>query len=132
MKDLIFDDFQNCVNESLLRHKSILDIITKLEESQGRVNRALVKSVTNCGCIEINGKKQCLPEDYDDIEELTQCLKSHLSGELCHNCKDVIEDEIGNHLFYLTSLCNALDINLYDVMLKEYNKLETLGKYNFR
>ena len=54
MKDIIFDSFQNDVSESLLRHKSILDVLTKYTESSSRVNRAVAKAVTNCGCIEIN------------------------------------------------------------------------------
>ena len=29
MNDLIFDDLQNCIDSSLIRHKSIIDIITK-------------------------------------------------------------------------------------------------------
>ena len=33
VKDIIFDSFQNDVSESLLRHKSILDLITKYSES---------------------------------------------------------------------------------------------------
>ena len=132
MKDMIFDDFQNCVSESLLRHKSILDIITKLDESQARVNRALIKSFTNCGCIEINGKKQCIPDETQTIEELNNCLKSHLNGELCDNCRDIISTELGNHLFYIASLCNALDLNLYDILINEYDKLNTLGKYRLR
>ena len=36
MKDIIFDDFQNCVNDSLIRHKSILDILTKYSESTSK------------------------------------------------------------------------------------------------
>ncbi|MBO3447166.1 DUF1573 domain-containing protein, partial [Clostridium botulinum] len=30
------------------------------------------------------------------------------------------------------SLCNLLDLNLYDILLKEYNKINTLGKYSMR
>ena len=56
MKDIIFDSFQNDVSESLLRHKSIIDVLTKYSESSSRVNRAVAKAVTNCGCIEINAK----------------------------------------------------------------------------
>ena len=41
MKDCIFDNFQNSVDESLLRHRSVLDVITKLQESDARVNRAV-------------------------------------------------------------------------------------------
>lgn len=132
MKDVIFDDFQNSVNESLLRHKSILDIITKLQESESRISRAVAKSVTNCGCLEIDAKKQKSPEEVDDFEALDNCLKTHVKGSLCDNCREVIQSEIGNNLFYLTSLCNVLDINLYDVLIKEYDKINTLGKYTLR
>lgn len=134
MKDVIFDEFQNSVSESLLRHKSILDIMTKLQDSESRINRAVAKSVTNCGCIEICGKKQSIPvgEDNIDIDSLRKSLKSHVKGSLCDSCREVIEREIGNNLFYLTSLCDALDLNLYDILLKEYDKIKTLGDYSFR
>ena len=133
MKDVIFDDFQNSVNNSLLRHKSILDILSKYQESQARANRAICKAVTNCGCIEICAKKQNMLEDDDlSLEELNPRLSSHIKGDLCENCREVIEREIGNNLFYLTSLCNALDLNLFDILLKEYNKMDTLGKFTFR
>jgi hypothetical protein len=132
MKDVIFDDFQNSVDESLLRHKSILDVITKLQESQSRINRAVVKSVTGCGCIKISANKQSLPEECEDIDNLSSCFKTHLEGQLCDSCREIIEGEIGNNLFYLTSLCNVLGVNLYDVLLKEYGKINTLGKYTFR
>ncbi|AIY80831.1 DUF1573 domain-containing protein [Clostridium botulinum] len=132
MKDIIFDDFQNSVNDSLLRHKSILDILTKYSESSSRVNRAVAKSVTNCGCININASKQNSLNQDKSVDDLSTYLESHLSGELCENCREIIEKEIGNNLFYLTSLCNNLDINLYDVLLKEHDKINTLGKFAFR
>jgi NTP pyrophosphatase (non-canonical NTP hydrolase) len=132
MKDVIFDDYQNLVHESLLRHKSILDISTKLQDSQARINRALAKSVTNCGCLQIEAKKQHMPNEEDDIESLKNCLQTHLKGEICENCREVLEREIGNNLFYLTSLCNVVDISLYDVLLREYDRINTLGKYTLR
>lgn len=132
MKDIIFDDFQNAVESSLLRHKSILDIMTKYAESQARVNRAIAKSVTNCGCIEIDANKQFIPFENDSRDVVNISLDNHLKGELCENCREVIEREIGNNVFYLTSLCNALNINLYDVLLKENDKINTLGKFTFR
>jgi hypothetical protein len=132
MKDVIFDELQDKVNESLLRHKSILDILTKFQESNARINRAVVKSVTNCGCITIDASKQQIPCDDDDIESLNNCMKTHLNGELCDGCREVVEREIGNNIFYLTALCNLLDVNLYDALIKEYDKMNTLGKYTFR
>ena len=134
MKDCIFDNFQNSVDESLLRHRSILDIITKLQESEARVNRAVVKSITNCGCIKVEAKKQYTPDNIDDLDldDLSASLDTHMEGKLCENCREIIERELGNNLFYTTSLCNLLDLNLYDVILKEYDKINTLGKYNLR
>ena len=132
MKDVIFDDFQNLVHDSLLRHKSILDIMTKLQDSQARINRALAKSVTNCGCLEIQAKKQHIPSESDDIEVLKECLQTHVKGEICDSCREVLEREIGNNMFYLTSLCNIMDISLYDVLIKEYDRINTLGKYTLR
>lgn len=134
MKDLIFDEFQNAVDNSLLRHKSILDIMTKLQESQARVNRAVIKAVTSCGCLEIQAKKQCIPENIDeiDLDDISDCFDKHLKGSLCDSCREVIEREIGNHLFYVTSLCNSLDISLFDIYLKEYKKITTFDKFTFR
>ncbi|MBE6052975.1 MAG: DUF1573 domain-containing protein [Clostridium sartagoforme] len=129
MKDIIFDNFQNDVNENLLRHRSILDIMTKLSESNSRVNRAIAKSVTNCGCIKISATKQ---NDFDNDNNLSPSFNTHIEGTLCNNCREVIESEIGNNIFYLTSLCNCLDLNLYDIFLKEENKINVLGKFTLR
>jgi NAD(P)H-nitrite reductase large subunit len=134
MKDVIFDDFQNSVGESLLRHRSILDIMTKLQESEARINRAIAKTVTNCGCMEVEAKKQemTIHKDDMDLQELKKHLQTHLSGTACENCRDVLEREVGNHMFYLASLCNLLDLNLYDILLKEYDRIDTLGKFSLR
>lgn len=136
MKDVIYDDFQNSVDQCLLRHRSILDILTKFQESQAKVSRAVAKSITCCGCVKLLTIKKSLPEEFDSedvsIEKLSQYLNKDIQGELCENCREVIEREIGNNLFYLTSLCNVLDLNLYDILIKEYDKINTLGKYNLR
>jgi len=129
VKDSICKDFQQSVSELLIRHKSILDIMTKLEEAQARVNRAIAKAVTNCGCIKVNARKQIVPLDIN-IEDLKNHMSAHIEGELCENCRDIIEKEIGNHLFYIASLCNTLDISLDNVLEKEYENINTLGIYN--
>lgn len=132
MKDIIFDNFQNDVNGSLLRHRSILDILTKYTESSARVNRAIAKSATNCGCIKLSVSKQTITDLNDNLDELTDSLSSHIEGKICDNCREIVEREMGNNLFYLTSLCNTLNINLYDVIIKEDDKINTLGKFTFR
>lgn len=129
MKDLLYDHFQDSVGELLIRHKSILDVLTKFQESQSRVSRAVVKAVTSCGCIEIDSKKQNISEDVS-LQELKNYMDTHLKGNLCSNCRDIIEKEMGNNLFYIAALCNVLDISMYDVLLKEYEKMNTLGIYN--
>ncbi|HAK41575.1 MAG TPA: DUF1573 domain-containing protein [Clostridium sp.] len=142
MKDLIFDEFQNSVDSSLLRHKSILDILSKLHESESRVNRSVIKAVTSCGCVKIKAEKQNISYSLSDDNEnnldkltlgdLQIPLSSHIDGKICDSCRKVIEREIGNHLFYITSLCNSLDINLYDVLLTEYKNITTFDKINLR
>ncbi|SHJ89900.1 nucleoside triphosphate pyrophosphohydrolase family protein [Paramaledivibacter caminithermalis] len=129
MKDLLCDKFQNSVDEVLIRHRSILDIITKLQESSAKINRAVIKSVTNCGCIKINASKHKIPENID-YNNINKYLDSHLKGELCEVCKEKIIEEMGRNLFYLSALANDFDISLYDIILRESKKIDALGKFN--
>ncbi|HHY81208.1 MAG TPA: DUF1573 domain-containing protein [Clostridiales bacterium] len=131
MKDVMFADYQSMINDQLLRHRSILDIITKCQDAASRVNRAVIKAVTSCGCIEIHAVKQELPEDIS-LENLKNYMDSHITGSLCKHCRSIIEDELGNQMFYMASLANTLGISLYDIILNEEKKMSTLGKYNLR
>ncbi|WP_207181174.1 nucleoside triphosphate pyrophosphohydrolase family protein [Anaerocellum diazotrophicum] len=131
LKDIFIDDFQYVVDDLLIRNKSILDSLTKFSESAARVNRSIIKSVTNCGCIRINAKKQEIPIDVS-LKEAKKYLKTHVEGQLCENCRDLIEKEIGSTLFYLASICNTLDLNLYDIIIKEIERMKTLGEFNLR
>jgi len=130
MKDLICDEFQNTVSELLIRHHSILDVLSKFQESTARVDRAVIKAVTNCGCVQIDAKKKTIPPEAS-LSELRGYLESHLQGSLCPSCQEVTEMEIGKLLFYVAALCNLLDLNLYDVFLKEQKKISALGIFNF-
>ena len=130
MKDIMVDDFQFTVQELLVRNKSILDSLTKFQDSNSRVNRSIVKAVTHCGCIKINAEKQKIPIDAD-FEDFKKAMDTHLSGKLCENCRDTVEKEIGKNLFYLASICNTLDLNLYDIFIKESERVKMLGNYNF-
>ncbi|NTV89793.1 MAG: DUF1573 domain-containing protein [Clostridiales bacterium] len=131
MKDIMVDEFQNTVQELLIRNKSILDSITKFQDSNARINRSIIKSVTQCGCIKISAKKQDLPEDAG-FEEYKNAMDTHLEGKLCENCRDSLEKDVGRNLFYLASLCNTLDLNLYDIIIKEEERVKMLGQYNLR
>ncbi|TYQ16629.1 UNVERIFIED_CONTAM: hypothetical protein Cloal_3195 [Acetivibrio alkalicellulosi] len=131
MKDIMIDQFQYTVGELLIRNKSILDLITKFQDSNARVNRGIVKAVTQCGCVKVNGKKQATLADAD-FDEIRKSMKTHLDGKLCDNCRDFIEKDIGRNLFYLASICNTLDLNLYDIIIKELDRVKMLGKYNLR
>lgn len=130
-EDILLDKFQYTVEELLIRNKSILDIITKLQDSCSSINRAVVKSVTHCGCCKITAQKQEIDQNLS-FSELKGLLKSHLEGTLCNSCKDIVEKEIGQTLFYMASLCNILNLNMYDIMIKELDKVQILGNYNLR
>ncbi|NLC07571.1 MAG: DUF1573 domain-containing protein [Syntrophomonadaceae bacterium] len=129
MKDLLCDEFQNTVAELLIRHHSILDVLSKSQEATARVNRAVTKAVTGCGCIQIDAKKKLIPPEAT-LADLKSYLESHLQGSLCPSCQEVVEMELGKLLFYITALCNLLDLNLYDVFLKEHKKISTLRIFN--
>ena len=128
--DNVCEDFQNSISKVLVRHKSVLDIMTKMDEYNARINRAVVKSVTNCGCISIDAKKQEFTgESYKD---LPNTLDNHLRGEICEQCKEVLDLEMGNYLFYITALCDTIGLNLNEVMQNEYDRNKTLGLFNLR
>lgn len=130
-KNIISNDLQDIVSDVLVRHRSILDVMTKLEESNSRINRAIAKSVTSCGCISINASKQTLPTNDDStLSESKDHFKEHVEGELCPTCKEVIEKEIGNHTFYLGAICNTLGINLNEAVSNELEKVDTLGVFS--
>lgn len=125
LKDLLADDFQYTVREQLVCNRSILDILTRHQECSARINRTIVKTITGCGCLKLDVKKNSLPEEAS-LSELSAVLDSHLSGSLCPNCKDMIEGEIGRSMVYMAALCNSLDINMFDIMIKEHNKMKLL------
>lgn len=129
MKDLLFSEFQSTVSESMVRHKSVLDGMTKLQEAIARVQRAMAKSVTTCGCIQIQAEKHPIPEGLS-LSQLRDLLDSDIRGELCDQCRETVEAEIGSSLFYLTALMNSLDLSLYDCLLKEHKRIRALGVYN--
>ncbi len=122
-------NFQELVDKYLIRHRSVLDIMTKLSESTARTNRALAKSVTICGCIKINAEKQIFPPDIS-YSELREYMQNHIDGQLCDSCREVIENELGRAIFYLAALSDALDLDLNEVMEKEKRKLEALGVFS--
>lgn len=131
VKDIVLEDFQTVADELLARNRSLLDILSKMQDSCSRTNRATIKAITHCGCVSVSGEKQQFDEDAG-LSAMRGSASTQLNGELCQNCREHIEEEIGAELFYLASLCNALDISLYDVALKEKERLSTLGKFHMR
>jgi len=129
LKDIVYDEFQHTVSEILLCNRSILDLLAKSQETNAKMNRTIIKSVTSCGCLKINAAKKKIPPETS-LEELKSILESHLEGELCDSCRETVELEMGRALFYLAALCNLLDLNMYDILIKEHKKLKALGLYN--
>lgn len=127
------DDFQQAVGEYLIRHRSVLDVITKMQEAASRVQRAVAKAVTVCGCVEVNATRQAIsapsPEEIT-YAELKQHVQSHVKGDLCEHCRDILEVELGQAYFYTTALCETFDLRAADVLAKEKQRLETLGVFN--
>jgi NTP pyrophosphatase (non-canonical NTP hydrolase) len=93
------------------------------------VNRAIAKTITNCGCLTVAASKQSCPPEIE-LKDYQQYMESHLKGELCEQCREAIEEELGNHLFYLAALCNLLDVELSAIFSKEFQRMATLGFFH--
>lgn len=127
------EQFQNFIDDLVLRNKSILDQMTKLQDASARLNRTLSKSATTCGCIKMNITKQQL--DFSNIstpEELKSLLSTHIEGYPCPECNEAIEKEMGRVLFYLAALANTLGISLSSVLETEKTRTNLLGNYSLK
>ncbi len=118
------------VENVLIRHRSVLDVISKLQECSAKVKPGpMVKSVTTCGCLQINAQKQGLPQETSFLR-WKEYMETHLSGAICPRCQEILETEIGQTMFYIAALCSLLDLDLEDVMRKERERLNVLGPYS--
>mgnify|MGYP000717432425 FL=1 len=127
------EQFQNFIDDLVLRNKSILDQMTKLQDASARLNRTLSKSATTCGCIKMNIIKQQL--DFAHItspEELKSLLSTHIEGYPCPECNEAIEKEMGRVLFYLAAIATTLGISLSSVLENEKTRTNLLGNYSLK
>lgn len=121
--------FQEAVSEYLIRHRSILDVISKFQEAGARVNRAVVKAVTSCGCVEVQAGRQQLPADIT-YWDMKQHMATHVKGSMCEHCREVLEQEIGRNMFYLAALCDLFHLELESLVEDERKRIATLGVFN--
>ncbi|MFK7697389.1 DUF1573 domain-containing protein [Paenibacillus sp. HJGM_3] len=129
MSDLTLKQFQEQVSELLLRHRSLLDVLSKTQQSSASVNRSVIKAITECGCISLQANKQPTPAELS-LEAAKSLAQTHVNGQLCENCIDAISVQLGKNLFYMSALCNLLELNLDDILEKESQKCSTLGIFN--
>lgn len=129
MAELREGTFQRTVTEYLIRHRSILDVESKLAEATARVNRAIAKAVTACGCISIHAQRQRFPAEMS-LAEVRGLMQTHLEGALCERCREVLETEIGMTLFYLAATCGLFGLDLEAVLRKQHTRVSTLGVFH--
>jgi hypothetical protein len=129
MSSLTLKQFQDQVSELLLRHRSLLDVLSKFQQSGAATNRSVVKSITECGCIQVHAAKQEYHPEMT-LDEAKDVLGTHVSGHLCEQCIEVVSTELGRNLFYMSALSNILDVNLEQVVENESKKCTTLGLFN--
>lgn len=125
--------FQDFIDATLIRNKSVLDQTTKLQDACTHLCRTISKSATTCGCITIDVHKQPynLPE-ATSLEALKTEMSTHVNGKLCEDCQEALEKECGRILFYLGAIANTFNISLESVMEKEKYRTEMLGKYSLK
>jgi hypothetical protein len=121
--------FQAAADEVLVRHRSIVDVLTKLAEANARVGRATAKAVTVCGCISIHAERQRIPAEAD-LSTVRGYVSSHLEGALCERCRETLSEELGQAFFYQAALADLLGLSLTGVLTQELDRLRTLGIFN--
>lgn len=127
------EQFQNFIDDLVLRNKSMLDQMTKLQDACARLNRTLSKSATTCGCVKMNVTKQQIDfTNISNIEELKPLLSTHVEGYPCSNCNESIEKEMGRVLFYMAAIANTLGISLSSVIESEISRTNLLGSYSLK
>ncbi|HAP93935.1 MAG TPA: DUF1573 domain-containing protein, partial [Desulfotomaculum sp.] len=94
LKNLIYSDFQNTVSEVLVCNRSVLDVLSQTQEANAKLTRAVIKTVTGCGCLKIQTGKKEVPSDIS-LSELKHFLDSHLIGEMCEGCRETVEAAVG-------------------------------------
>ncbi|NEW09690.1 DUF1573 domain-containing protein [Paenibacillus sp. SYP-B3998] len=129
MSSLTLKQFQDQVSELLLRHRSLLDVLSKFQQTNAAANRSVVKSITECGCIGIQATKQAYHSEMT-LDEAKDVLGNHVSGHLCEHCTEVVSAELGRNLFYMSALSNILEVDLEKVVENESKKCSTLGLFN--
>ena len=88
METDLLTEYQARVGSVIARNKSVLDILSKQQCAGARVTRSVIKAVTGCGCIEIDGCKN--PPRTGGTQ---------LSGTLCEECENIVKTEIGELMF---------------------------------
>jgi hypothetical protein len=125
----LLEAYQDTVDEALIRHRSVLDALSKSQEAHARLSRAIATAVTVCGCISIEAERQRIPENAD-LTHLHEYVRSHIGGELCARCREEVEVELGQVLFYETALASLFGLSLDAVLKRDLARLRTLGVFN--
>jgi hypothetical protein len=124
-------ELQQVAAQMLLRNKSLLDALTKMQEAGAKTLRSVVKAATRCGCIELSGALQPINSNMT-FEEIRGKLNFYKDGEICNECKFAVEKEMGAVLFYMASVCNALDLDMNEIIEKEIERNRLLGGYSLK
>ncbi|MBR3942668.1 MAG: DUF1573 domain-containing protein [Clostridia bacterium] len=119
-----FDRLQQAIEKYYHRNKGIMDTLSKLSISVAKTQRSVIKSATQCGCTEIFAIKQ--PPDLEREAE------SMLIGCVCPSCREIIEKNLGDTLFYFLSLVQLTGTNFDSLIESQLHQTEWLGKFNLK
>jgi len=83
LNDIMAEDFQIVVEEYVARNKNLLDTMSKYQTAAGRLNRAVTKAATQCGCISLakgDGRRALLPRRHVQRPRALD-LRRHAQGK---------------------------------------------------
>ena len=79
--------------------------------------------------IQVDAGRQTVPANIS-YWEMKEHMETHVKGEMCEHCREVLEQEIGRNLYYLTALCDLFGLRLERVLQEEQKRIATLGVFN--
>ena len=121
---LNLDRLQQAIKKYYHRNKGIMDTLSKLNVATAKTQRAVIKTATQCGCTEIFVTKQ--PPGFNGEAE------SMLVGSVCPSCRETLEKNMGDVLFYLISLMMLTGTDTETVVTEQIRQMEWLGKFNLK
>jgi len=129
VKETDLATLQHLVSQFLIRHRSILDVQSKLNEATARISRALAYAVVTCGCVQIHAERQCFPATLG-WETAVAFSPPTWRGNRASAVGSIWRARSAAPSSTWPPLCHISGLNLDAILRKERDRVSALGVYH--